>query len=121
MKILYETVFVDSVRIGSEGNNMHVLELNPIISWAYHSNNNSSQKQYEIEIGINDNWDIAEVWNSGTVNSPDTFMVYSETPLNDGETYYLRIRVRDSLYWSQWYETQFLSLEQAGEEYFLLC
>ncbi len=65
------------------------------------------QSKYQIQIGSDNNWATAELWNPGEISSVDTTVVYDGAPLLDGSTFYIRIRVENGFVWSDWYETTF--------------
>ncbi|MCC6963510.1 MAG: hypothetical protein IT585_09690 [candidate division Zixibacteria bacterium] len=66
-----------------------------------------SQTAFEIAVGTDNDWQYAELWNPAPVVSADTFVVYGGAPLIDGQTYWLRLRVSNSLGWSNWAELVF--------------
>jgi len=65
------------------------------------------QSKYQIQIGTDNDWSVAELWNPGEISSADTFAVYSGSTLIDGATYYARVRVQNGIAWSDWYQMTF--------------
>ncbi len=65
------------------------------------------QSKYQLQIGTDNNWATAEMWDPGEVSSPDTTVVYAGAALLDGVTYYSRVRVENGFVWSDWYQTTF--------------
>ncbi len=85
-----------------------VRSLTPTISWLYTDTLATSQQAYELEMGTDDDWSDAEMWATGPVMSPDTFVTYSGTPLIDRTTYHLRIRLEGDNGWGSWTEDTLL-------------
>ncbi len=79
-----------------------VTSLNPEISWSFADTAATSQQQYQIQIGSDDQWDVAEQWDSGPVYASDTSVVYAGTPLNPIGKYFIRIRLHNGLDWGGW-------------------
>ena len=84
----------------------HVINHTPTFCWQF-IDTIVTQEGYEIEVGTNESWDIAEMWSTGEVISNDTFVVYSGLALVDGETYFARLRVSDIGGWGEWATTSF--------------
>jgi len=99
---------IHQIIIDGQGQPDHVLDHNPLIEWIYSDPLDSkAQSQFEIAVGNDDDWTYAEMWNPAPIESLDTFIVYNGSPLVDGETYYLRLRLHNGEVWSYWYETLF--------------
>ena len=79
----------------------------PAFSWAYYSPNANPEDSFEVAVGTNPDWSHSEMWNPEPFPGPDTSVIYAGLPLADGATYYLRLRVHNSLAWSEWYNTSF--------------
>ena len=94
---------------GSEGLSGIVTEPNPLISWTYYDDAATSQAQYEIEIGTDVDWSVAEMWSSGQISSSETSVVYSGAELENFNYYYLRIRVYNGSEWGSWQSGTFLT------------
>jgi hypothetical protein len=56
----------------------------------------------QLEIGIDNDWALAEKWQPPTIIGPDTAIQYAGLPLADATTYYVRVRVFNDTLWSQW-------------------
>jgi len=84
-----------------------VYPTDPDIFWSYIDTLATSQIQYEIEIGTDDDWSVAEMWSSGAVSSSDTSVVYAGSPLSRDETYFVRVRVNNGTIWGSWIEDWF--------------
>jgi hypothetical protein len=95
---------IESVSIGQ--NSAHVTTLQPVFSWQLIAGS-LPQDSVQIEVGIDEDWSIAEMWNPAPFNSSDTFVTYAGGVLVDGQTYYLRLRISDGSSWSPWYYTSF--------------
>lgn len=90
------------INYGTSTSGAYVFTLIPSIFWSYFDTASTFQSGYEIEIGIDTNWTIAEMWSSGAVMSSDTNATYGGLPLSDYSTYYLRLRVNNGLAWGEW-------------------
>ncbi|MEW6051710.1 MAG: right-handed parallel beta-helix repeat-containing protein [Candidatus Zixiibacteriota bacterium] len=88
-------------------NSQNVVSDTPTIHWDYSDDMNRTQSQFEIAVGSDTNWTYAELWNPAPFTSSDTFVVYNGSPLLDGMTYYLRLRVFNGAVWSPWYNSSF--------------
>jgi hypothetical protein len=80
----------------------HVLNHTPVFRWVTYGAEDTVQTAYEMEVGRDDEWSVAELWASGQISSPDTFAVYAGRPLRDGVTYYYRLRVSNADGWGSW-------------------
>lgn len=96
---------VQSLTLWGEESLDFVVYHNPKFSWTVTPG--YSQFLYEIELGTDNDWTIAEKWQPGEIYSFDKFSDYAGDSLYDGETYYTRIRVSDGGTWSNWYEISF--------------
>ena|GEM_PF-1155662 len=94
------------INFGDESTN-NIVENIPTIYWSYHDILYPVQEQFEIAVGTDDDWEYAEMWNPTPYTTPDTSIVYAGAELDDGSTYWLRMRVYNSLIWSDWSELSF--------------
>jgi hypothetical protein len=97
---------IDTVLIENESHT-HVLAFAPRFVWELTNLVSSPQDSFLIAVGTDSDWQFAEKWNPAPFASSDTFVVYDGSALVDGQTYYLRLRVHNSLAWSDWYQTSF--------------
>jgi hypothetical protein len=84
----------------------HVVSHNPTISWTYDCST-LLQEEYEIEVGDDADWTVAELWNPGSAAGTATEVVYDGDPLEDGATYWLRLRIHGATITTDWIETSF--------------
>ncbi len=96
-----------SFEIESEASMENVINHFPKFIWNYGDSREFNQTQFEIAVGTDDDWQYAEMWNPGPFESSDTFVVYAGATLDDGETYFVRLRLGDNGAWTEWYETSF--------------
>jgi len=97
-----------NLAIGGQVDSLHVLNHTPTIYWSYTDPLDlKAQTRFEIAVGIDDDWQYAEMWNPAPFETIDTFVTYNGISLDDGDTYYLRLRVNNSILWSEWYEISF--------------
>jgi hypothetical protein len=90
-----------NVRVGETGN-LHVSSHNPYISWSHFSPDSTPQAAYEIEVGTDDVWPTAEMWQSGQVAATDSLASYTGEYLQDGSIYVGRIRLYSGIRWGVW-------------------
>ncbi len=86
---------------------MNVVHHSPVFYWDYYELDGFSQTAFEIAVGTDTDWVYAEMWNPAPFETSDTFVTYGGAYLSDGETYYSRLRISDSFFWSEWHETMF--------------
>ena len=85
---------------------LNVVNHSPTFYWTFYDTI-GSQAGYEVEVGTDDDWSIAEMWATGEVFSSDTFAVYAGAVLEDGVTYVYRVRVNNGLTWGGWAKSVF--------------
>jgi hypothetical protein len=103
---------------GPEANGNVLSTLVPEFFWSYYDTAASSQAQYEIEIGTDNDWRYVEVWSSGPVQSVNTYALYSGDPLNDHTVYNIRIRLHDGKEWGDWTTRTFrTSVQQSNSDW----
>jgi hypothetical protein len=89
------------------GDSLHVTIHAPDIKWKYSDPNGRPHTASEIEVGTDDEWSVAEMWQPPTIEGSDTAIVYAGEDLVDGDTYYVRVRVRNDTLWSSWLTAPF--------------
>ncbi len=90
-----------SINLGAE-DLFHILSSNPTFFWSYFDTSATSQSAYELEVGTDNEWSVAEMWATGQVFVTDTSVVYAGAPLVAGITYFVRIRVNNGAVWGDW-------------------
>lgn len=93
---------VERIGISLPGDSLHVLDPTPELTWKYFDQQSRPHTKSEIEVGTNNDWSVAEMWQPPTIVGPDTSIEYAGLPLTDGATYYVRIRVFNDTLWSNW-------------------
>ncbi len=87
---------------------MNVISHTPTFGWQYFDATGSyPQTQFEIAVGSDADWTYAELWNPAPFNGAATNKQYAGAALEDGQTYWVRARVRNALIWSNWKQTSF--------------
>jgi Periplasmic copper-binding protein (NosD)/Dockerin type I domain/Right handed beta helix region len=98
---------VTNLSIENIGDSLHITNHIPTFMWQYFDEQDRPHIKSEIEVGIDDEWTIAEMWQPSTIESDDTSIVYDGDPLLDGDTYYVRVRVRNDTLWGNWLTASF--------------
>lgn len=93
---------VQRIGIGLPSDSLHITDAMPVISWKYFDQQSRPHTGSEIEVGANNEWSVAEMWQLPTITGPDTSILYAGLPLVDGATYYVRVRVLNDTLWSNW-------------------
>lgn len=84
--------------------NLRVTTHTPELAWSYiDSAFGYEQSMFEVAVGVDTNWDFAEIWNPAPVAGAESSIVLNGAPLLDGTTYYLRLRVKNDTLYSPWY------------------
>jgi len=97
---------VPTVAVGP-GAQMNLVEHAPEISWQYHDEGSAPQQSYRVQVGTDNEWSVAELWDLGPVSGTDTAVAYAGGTLVDGQTYYVRVQVYNGTQWSSWKLAQF--------------
>lgn len=106
--ILQSTISISlprPIRVNFGGENpFRLVNHEPTFHWTYYDSI-GTQTGYELEVGTDGDWSIAELWATGEVYSADTFVTYAGAPLVDGQSYYYRMRMHSSvpeIGWGSW-------------------
>lgn len=87
---------VTSPQCMGQTNPDHVTNHTPYFTWTISDNQSDAQGSYELEIGDDSDWTVAEIYDSGEIsNTSDNVTYNGSTPLYDGWTYYWRVRLKD--------------------------
>jgi len=84
----------------------NVIDHSPIFYWTYYDTL-GDQTAYEFEVGVDPDWSVAEMWESGTVYTSDTLVEYAGIVLEDGTSYHYRARLNNGSVWGRWLEGVF--------------
>lgn len=90
----------------SPGAAMHLTDHEPEFGWSYTDNGGMPQMAFWIQVGEDGDWSSAEMWDSGPVASSASSAVYAGSGLQDGRSYYFRVRASNGALWSEWYAGQ---------------
>ncbi|MDF1545198.1 MAG: right-handed parallel beta-helix repeat-containing protein [bacterium] len=82
----------------------HVMNPDPIFHWSFYG---IEQEGFRIEVGTDNDWSTAENWTYNSGLTTDTLIAYAGVPLQNGMTYYYRIRVSDSASIGHWVQSVF--------------
>jgi hypothetical protein len=106
-KSLANAPYAAAINYGPFASGSTVFTLTPTIYWSFFDTAATSQTGFEIEVGTDANWAVAEMWSSGPVMLPDTSVAYGGLPLGDHQQYFLRIRLYNGIVWGNWVATSF--------------
>ncbi len=98
-------VMVEGFSSGTEGI-QHITDHSPVIEWSF-SDPNNSQQAYEVEVWNESGGTGTNMLDTGSVSSSTKSHTYNGSSLQDGATYYARVRTQDADEWSNWSETEF--------------
>jgi len=84
-----------------------VTSLRPVFHWTYIDTGTVDQVGLQIQIGLDDDWSSAEVWDSHGVTTSADSLVYNSYDLTDATYYFARMRVRDNQGYGDWTEFRF--------------
>lgn len=93
---------VQNLCVGENEDINHLVNHLPIISFKYYDSMNETQTHYQIQISKRSDFLVIDTWDTGIVAGSDTTVPYSGQILSDGVTYYMRVRVASSDFWSDW-------------------
>jgi len=94
--------YATAINYGPSASGPIVFTLTPMFYWSFFDTAATSQTGFEIEVGTDANWAVAEMWSSGSVMLSDTSVTYGGLPLSDQQEYYLRIRLHNGIAWGSW-------------------
>lgn len=80
----------------------HVLDNTPDIKWVYFDLANLPQLESEIEVGVDADWTVAEMWDPPAFPGASNIQTYAGAELLDGTTYHIRARVSNGSQWGLW-------------------
>ncbi|MBI5266810.1 MAG: right-handed parallel beta-helix repeat-containing protein, partial [candidate division Zixibacteria bacterium] len=98
--------YVTDVHIAGE-NRFRVIGHSPTFVWSYVSPSHSAQQEFQIQINRQNFFTEPDVWDDGPKPGADTQITFYSGSLLNGRNYYLRVRVRDELGWSDWKQWMF--------------
>lgn len=96
------------INYGPDSYGNYVDALTPQVCWHYFDSEPTTQAAFEIQVGTDDDWSVAELWGPGPNYTADSCVTYAGMSLSEGETYYLRIRVNNGTDWGSWSQAWFI-------------
>ena len=93
--------------IGDNEDLQHMISHTPSITFNYYDSMNETQTNYQVQVSSDSTFSSADMWDSGEVTSSDTAVTYAGTTLEDGTTYYLRVKVGAGSFYSDWADITF--------------
>ncbi len=98
---------VQNLDIAGDEELQHLVTHDPTITFDYFDSMGEPQTNYQIQISSHSDFSIVDVWESGEAASDLQMIPYAGEPLNNGQTYYLRVRVGSGAFWSNWASLEF--------------
>jgi hypothetical protein len=94
---------------------------NPLFNWTFNDPDSGPAEGpsgYHIQVGIDENWTSVEKWNKKESGYFNPYIFYgSSNKLEDGQTYFFRVRARDmDRIWSPWSDTFNFSINDPPTE-----
>ncbi len=104
----FSNPFIDSILLPNEISVNSVVSSDPTFFWNYADTTGATQLQYQIQVGSgNLCFNADDMWDSGLLSGSVDSIVYSGAILQDGMTYFVRIRAYNGTDWSSWRRTTF--------------
>jgi immune inhibitor A len=80
----------------------HLVDTAIDLHWNFHSPTAQPQDSFQVQVGSDGDWSVAERWTYGPVASADTTVHYAGTQVLPGQTGFWRVRVFSEGAWSSW-------------------
>ncbi len=98
---------ITDLTISGEASLTNVVDHAPVFVWSYDQSGGFVQTAYEIDVGSDDDWSSAELWDPFVIYNPGASSTYEGDTLTDGTTYFVRVRISDGTVWSDWSQISF--------------
>ncbi len=98
---------VQNLDIGGDENLQHLVTHTPAVSFDYYDSIGEPQTTYHVQISTQSDFSSIDVWDTGEIASNATTVTYAGSSLEDGQTYYLRVKVASGGFWSVWATLEF--------------
>jgi PKD repeat protein len=97
---------VHNLDIGEDEDLMHLVNHTPMITFDFYNNDGGQQSHYQIQVSTFEEFDMIDMWDTGEEVGDAALVAYVGNPLADGladgETYFLRVRLKSQGLWSEW-------------------
>lgn len=80
----------------------HLVDTAIYLHWNFESPTAQPQDSFQVQVGSDGDWSVAEYWSHGPVAGADTTVHYGGPAVVVGQTYYWRVRVWSDGAWSSW-------------------
>lgn len=91
---------------GAQGGSV-ITHLTPTFTWTYQDIDSLPQQQVQLQVGTDNDWAVAEVWDSGPIAASNPTATYAGPVLTDISEYFVRLRVHNGAVWGPWFITRF--------------
>ena len=105
--VLPRTIAVQNLVLVDQPDSLHVVDHTPLVDYELFDSNGETQTHYRAQVSTSSDFSNIDMWDTGIQESAITQTQYDGTPLQDGATYYLRIRGGIDGLWSEWDEYAF--------------
>ncbi|NQV15823.1 T9SS type A sorting domain-containing protein [bacterium] len=100
-------VEIHNLDIGNAQELQHLIDHNPEISFSYSNSFSEPLTHHQIQVSSFSDFSEIDLWDTDTVASADTLVMYEGNTFDDGEEYFLRVKLGSGEYWSDWSELSF--------------
>jgi len=93
--------------VGGVEDVLHLANHTPTISWLYYDPQSAPEDSFQVQVGTDNDWTVAEMWDPPAFPGPEDSVVYAGDSLADAATYYTRVRVHNGAIWGAWSQVSF--------------
>ena len=93
---------VQNLDIAVVEDSLHLVTHTPDITYTFYDSFGEEQTSYQIQVSTHSDFSNIDIWDTGEISSSDTVITYAGNPLQDGNTYYLRVKAAAGEFWSDW-------------------
>lgn len=108
MTLFQESPYASNLKVLPRNQDGTVASLTPGFAWTYVDTLGLPQSSYWIQVGADNEWSVAETWDSGPIASADTSAQFGGWPLEEAGIYWARVRVSNGTTWGGWRELRFI-------------
>ncbi|MBT4360102.1 MAG: hypothetical protein HOD11_03940, partial [Candidatus Marinimicrobia bacterium] len=95
-------ILTQNLDIAGDEDLQHLITHDPLITFDYFDSMGEVQTDYQIQISTDSTFQGGDIWDTGVTTSDATTVQYDQGFLDNGQTYYLRVKVASGAFWSEW-------------------